>query len=161
MSENIHKQKQGQINEGNPWTAFCQSNHKKEAASSLKAQQPSPYITRRLEMPRLYSFFFLLPPCVFFGGVRGAASAYQTVDFPADLPTRLRGCTHLTCPCLSFMSMCHSSLKGSVKPMSPSFPVKGVMRCRILHPGTEWIFHLCVIAFNRRVSRQNDTHGLI
>lgn len=133
---------------------------KKKLLLHSKPNSPA-HISHAVSKCHGFTFFFLLPPCVFFWGVRGAASAYQTVDFPADLPTRLRGCTHLTCPCLSFMSMCHSSLKGSVKPMSPSFPVKGVMQCRILHPGTEWIFHLCVIAFNRRVSRQNDTHGLI
>lgn len=35
------------------------------------------------------------------------ASAYQTVDFPAESPSGLKVCAHLTPPCLSFMSMCH------------------------------------------------------
>lgn len=66
MSENIHKHKQGQINEGNPSTAFCQSNHKKEAAFLLKAQQGRNHISHAVSKCHGFAFFYYRHAFFFF-----------------------------------------------------------------------------------------------
>lgn len=63
---------------------------KKEAASSLKAQQPSPYITRRLEMPRLYIFFFITAMRFFLGG-SGGSLCISNCWFPCRLTHKAEG----------------------------------------------------------------------